>query len=443
MPIADDLNPDHNISSPSVVALQRVLHPIRLLLLLLVVASVAHADEPPLALGMWTPPRALRPSAFAASANAETLAFLDEEGTLRIWRPVTNVMHEARVGKLERPALTVSGNGKWLAVTSTLGPISIWNAETGKLVERYEDDPKLQLVAPLAVATADGFFITLPDPMSPAGRGHLFINGVATALPRFSGACILYLPTRNWVVVARDGNSQPAVAWHRDHTSCDVKKPFQLEVLDLATGKTLSHFDPPSETRESLRTHGAPFDRLALYASGDGRRLAINAGSLSVWDLQSGKKILVNPQWSIDDISDAPLPWSHNGRWLLVETKPNHSRILDVEKNMLTPSEAGFAVPGTNLFVGYDAKVTSLVDPAAKGKPTIFARGEIYGARITALLHDRWLVESSQGDVEVYDPRTGKRLAELPRFSDPRATADGTRIMSVEPSGKLTIWKTP
>lgn len=218
----------------------------------------------------------------AVSPDGKTLATMNDDGVIRLW--------DLRTGKEKNPiaaspcgleAVCFRPDGNTLLTVGADQRIRDWDAETGKLLAKRGSVNGQQ-----PTFVAGGARLMTFAPVGEKDRAVRLIDPVTEKLVIEQSASV--------AVVSADGHRM--ALWNRGQA---------VRVLNVDNGKTIQTLQMPAQ---NAKWNHSPIPR-AFTA--DGKSLILQAESISVWDVDTGKQ---KSEWSLlkNKVLDKPPFQDHN-----------------------------------------------------------------------------------------------------------------------------------
>ncbi len=355
--------------------------------------------------------------AVAIAPDGTWLASGSDEGSVRIWDPVTGELRGTLAGRAGM-TLAIAPDGTWLASADDDGSVRIWDAASG--------EPRATLAGHAGRVTAvaiapDGTWLA-----SAGDDGSVQVWDAASGEPRATLAghagrvtAVAIAPDGTWLASAGDDGS--------------------VQVWDAASG----------EPRATLAGHAGRVTAVAIAPDGTWLASAGDDGSVQVWDAASGepRATLAGHAGPVTAVAIAP-----DGTWLASAGGDGSVRVWDPATNR--PEDAliahirhtfavAFAPDGTWLASGTYGSVR--IWDAATGEPRATLAG--HGGPVTAVAiapDGTWLASGTYGSVRIWDAATGEPRATLAGHGGPVTAVaiapDGTWLASAGDDGSVRIW---
>ncbi|MGW7307477.1 NB-ARC domain-containing protein [Streptomyces sp. NPDC054835] len=419
----------------------------------------------------WTPPDLPHPGLLrtltghtgtvldtAIAPDGTWLATTSEDGTVRIWDPVTGRETGclgSHADKLYRVA--IAPDSTWLATLGRDRTARVWDPATGREITRLTGDA--ESVHDVAVAPDDGRLATVG--VGGAIRTWDLVTGEATTRVTGHGGLahrVAIAPDAAWLATAAgDGNVR---LWDADTgrlTACLSGHKGPVRGLAVApdgtwlasTGddKTVRVWDVATGRETACLTGHTGLVRGAAIAP-DGTWLA-TAGdnTVRIWDRATGQETacLTGPAFSVNGVAIAP-----DGTWLAT-TGGNTAQIWHRDAGQDATPLTGHSLPVETVVVapkgawlagyGYDGRVR--IRDQATGRETACLTEP--WAKVGAIAPDgTWLATVRFDTVQIWDAATGEETARLTGHDGPvngvAIAPDGTWLATTGNDGTVRIW---
>ncbi|WLS43253.1 NB-ARC domain-containing protein [Micromonospora profundi] len=354
----------------------------------------------------------------AVAPDGTWLATAGDDGTVRVWDPVTGGRRAVLAGHTGGVrSVAVAPDGTWLATASFDRTVRVWDPVTGgrrAVLAGHTGGVRSVAVAPdgtwLATAGDDGT-VRIWDPVT--GRQRAVLTG--------AGNSVAVAPDGTWLAAAcNDGT---------------------VRIWDPVTGRQ----------RAVLTGHILWVDSVAVAPDGTWLATASLDQTGRIWDPVTGRQraVLTGHTREVRSVAVAP-----DGTWLATASLDRTVRIWDPvtgrQRAVLTGHTRGVrsvavAPDGTWLATASFDRTVRIWDPVT-GRQRAVLTGHTREVNSVVIAPDgTWLATASDdGTVRIWDPVTGRQRAVLTghtrEVNSVVIAPDGTWLATTSDDGTVRIW---
>jgi WD40 repeat protein len=283
----------------------------------------------------------------AFSADGNRLFTVSRAYDVKVWdvSPTAGGEWLVLAGHTDRVMKSIySPDGTLIATASVDNTVKIWDAVTG------------QEIRTLGGEFTDGIW---DISFSPDGKRIVASTGIGNGIAKMwdvmKGQELLTLPTNGErMVFSPDGTRLVTPAYQFD-TNRNISAPAQLRILDSSDGDEVLTIDTGIQA----------FFQSVVF-SRDGKQIAISAegGSIGVWDVETGNKILVFNS----GLRSNKITFSPDGKWVVFSSNDSTIHIFEIATAKEIYTLTGHSGPTFAVTFSPDGKLlaTSSVDRTVK-----------------------------------------------------------------------------
>ncbi|MEH1168877.1 NB-ARC domain-containing protein [Micromonospora sp. CPCC 205539] len=364
--------------------------------------------------------------ALVVAPDGTWLASASDDGTARIWDPVTgNVRHTLTGHAGMVTTLVVAPDGTWLGSTSGDGTVRIWDPTTGDV--RHTLTGRDSRIIALVVAP-DGLWLASTSDFGPV---QIWDPRTGTARHTLTAhtswiTALLAAPDGSWLASASDdgtvriwdpttGNVRHTLTAHTGGVTALAVAPDGTWLASTSNDKTVRIWDPTTgNVRHTLTAHTRGVTALAVAPDGTWLASTSNDKTVRIWDPTTGnlQHTLTAHTGGVTALAVAP-----DGTWLASASAQTSS----------------------------DDRTVRIWDPRTGSLQHILTGHASWVRALVAAPDGTWLASaSSDGTVRIWNATNGN-LQHTPGGHSSRARVlvvapDGTWLASASHDGTVRIW---